>query len=994
MQSLSFWQFFDNADHNRSRGRGFSLFNAAPVFALDFLKMCQKSGFATSFIQTSHLQAASLEPSDVVVILQDLPHDEFLGNINRLVNQAIFPAWHRRTCICFFSELPKDAYAVDSIPSGLLHNSLQEIERLLILEQLLGLLERTNLQFLSPELMDLKSTQQVYTPIEAALKEAMEAEGLSFVAQARLGKYVVDFLVEGESAPLIVECDGREYHAPERDAERDQALALYGFYILHFTGAEIFSDAQNCVQRIRAVQSHGSTRYSIDSNLDASQKPAVVAMTGPVRVLAPAGSGKTKTLTNRILHLLNSGVHAEQVLALAFNTRARDEMQLRLEGSGVTVARSMGQEGVAVRTFHSLGYEIVREGLGWTFQQSTADQVNRSALRGAVQQHYQIVPRRNVDPLESYLEMLWRTKMGLLPTSGSTVEVGDNVQSWEPIFQSYLDRQTQAQVMTFDDMIYLAVRVLLENPELRRRLQNRFRYVLVDEFQDLNEAQLLMLHILWLPDCNVFVVGDDDQMIYGWRGAEVRHILDFPKRFGVASDFTLSVNYRSSKAIVRHSAWLISHNQNRVRKDIHPVEQADEGSVELLLRSDLWDQARSVANSIAKRREAAAASWRDFAVLFRLNAEAYPVALALDEMSIPHSAIDPGRLFSTPVGRDVLAYFTVTCDPTAAEPEQFERILKRPNKYITNALASRARDWMSFQALTRLSGLRQWEERTLYDFVERIRGLQSLAAGPTTTARGLLDAIEAEVQLRNLYADQSSFSSVPDAASDETVFEVIRALARRFSTPTSLLRFASDALSSGGTPTEENYSRNEVHLSTIHRSKGREFKNVAYFNLSPLSKGSADFEEERRVTYVGVTRAISSLAVSFNQGTRYSQFLSELMLNPGLASMSVPQLKARQSGLDSERLRSSAALARLESSRARLLSEYPELHGESKPLRFSSLLTEWRLRRRERAVESKILEMERLGAERLKHESSVEAVDEERSQIAREIETRTLLKAT
>ena len=192
-------------------------------------------------------------------------------------------------------------------------------------------------------------------------------------------------------------------------------------------------------------------------------------------------------------------------------------------------------------------------------------------MKSAILEHTQLPALRNQDPLDAFLAGLRRAKMELPALSTVTVEYGDKIYPLEPIFHSYVKKQLSASFLDFDDMIYLAVRLLLENSALRRAYQSRFEFVLVDEFQDLNEAQLLLLQIIGLPENNIFAVGDDDQMIYGFRGADVKHIVEFEKRFPVASTHVLNTNYRSSRMIVRHAGWLIRHNRDRVRQG-YPAE--------------------------------------------------------------------------------------------------------------------------------------------------------------------------------------------------------------------------------------------------------------------------------------------------------------------------------------------------------------------------------------------------------------------------------------
>src|SRR5690349_7049254 len=565
--------FFHKIEYCLSKGRGFSLFNADQASITNFLKRCTQKGFAPLTIKLSSLESVLSNPpafSKFIVIIQDLSYDEFLERASLIADKLIFPLWFQRIPICFFSTLSQGTYTDWRITGEDLHKSVSTVVDALLAEQVFSLLERSNSQFTSPDFLNLPADKTVFTPIEEKLLMALEAHQLTYQPEVRIGHYIVDFLVGTQKDKVIVECDGWAYHDPSRDSERDKVLALEGYPVCRFSGSEIYADVDKCVEAIQAALRYRTyPTYSVDNDLDPSQQAAVGSVNGPIRVLAPAGSGKTKTLVNRILNLLNQGIPAEKILALAFNKKARDEMQDRLNRRSV--------EGVEVRTFHSLGYEIVREGLGWTFQGSTSRKTSKSLMKSAILQHTELPPLRNKDPLDAFLAGLRRAKMELPPLSTVSVEYGDRIYPLESIFYSYIQKQLNANFLDFDDMIYLAVRVLLENNSLRNLYQSRFEYVLVDEFQDLNEAQLLLLQIIGLPENNIFAVGDDDQMIYGFRGADVKHIVEFEKRFPVAATRVLDTNYRSSRMIVRHANWLIGHNRDRVAKDLQPRRDAQPG---------------------------------------------------------------------------------------------------------------------------------------------------------------------------------------------------------------------------------------------------------------------------------------------------------------------------------------------------------------------------------------------------------------------------------
>jgi very-short-patch-repair endonuclease len=558
--------FLANLEYCLSKGRGFSLFNADALATECFIEQCRQQGLEPLIFKLSSketLTQALPEPPAFVIIIQDLPYSEFLDQASDLADKLIFPLWFKRIAICFFSSIGRGEYIENPVSSEDLHKNYSMLINGLLNEQILTLLERANYQFSSPEFINLAGDKTIFTPIEEMLRAALDKHGLLYQPQARLGRYTVDFLVGEQDKRIIVECDGKGYHEPARDRTRDQTLSLEGYPICHFSGADIYADVDKCIEKIREIFAPRIfPTYAMDTNLDPSQQAAVESVNGPTRVLAPAGSGKTKTLVNRILYLLNKGVPQKRYWR--WHSTKKPEMKCR---SGLKVKACTKWKSAP---FTHWAYEIVRAAFRWDFNGKMYQKTVRDLMRAAIKEHTDLPPMRNKDPLDAFLDGLRRAKMELSPVDTLTVEYGERIYPFEPIFYSYLKNQLGANFLDFDDMIYLAIRALIQNPSLRHRYQATFEFVLVDEFQDLNQAQLLLLQILALPENNIFAVGDDDQMIYGFRGAEVKYLIEFDTRFPVSSSHVLNTNYRSSQMIVRHSGWLINHNTARVKKDIQP----------------------------------------------------------------------------------------------------------------------------------------------------------------------------------------------------------------------------------------------------------------------------------------------------------------------------------------------------------------------------------------------------------------------------------------
>ena len=874
---LAFDFFFNNLDYNLSKGKGFSLFNADEAAVKRFTDQCKQYSYSPQTIRLSSL-ADTLpefpEPQDFVIIIQDLPFNEFLNRSAFIADRIIFPLWFRQVSMCFFSISSHSVYNDLHLGGNELHSNYQLVINSLLCEQIFTLLERVNYQFSSPYLPNLSDHKAISTPTEGNL---------------RLG--------------------------------------------------------------------HKSTTvYPLADDLDPSQLAAVNSITGPIRVLAPAGSGKTKTLVNRILNLLNKDVSGEKILALAFNKKARDEMQERLERKGI--------RDIEVRTFHSLGYEIVRESMGWTFSGSAHKNISRDLMLTAIRQHTELPALRNKDPLDIFLGGLRRAKMDLSPLPTMTVEYGERVYPFEPIFYSYLQAQLDRNYLDFDDMIYLALRALLENSSLRHAYQTRFEFVLVDEFQDLNQAQLLLLQVLSLPENNVFVVGDDDQMIYGFRGAEVKHIIEFSKRFPVSASHVLSTNYRSSRMIVRHTGWLIDHNKDRVEKTIQPRKDAQEGSFEISGHQSIFEQAEFAAQWLVEHKKKNNLKWSDYAVLYRYNAYQFPVAVVLDAMNVPHTTLSGQHLFQTQVGKDIYQYLQVILSPLEATSKDFERILKRPNKYFTNQMIARARDWNSFLGLPQAPNLRGWESQKLADFIGRIQSLSKMACGPELSPIEFMQVLNMEFGLSDFYQEQSQMSADLDQANDEDILDVILALSENFKTVADYYHFVcksmdDDESDSHSGPNVDKNGKDEVYLGTIHRAKGKEFQNVVYFNLSKTDSRSGKIgeEEERRVAYVGATRPKDSLLITFSS-EKPSKFLSEICLNPKFNDYTNEYLERRSISTEMRLKKESAKLEQMKLYRDNLHAQFDHL-AQSRPSQKSTLwlqltwsITNWHMNKIQEKIES------------------------------------------
>lgn len=984
--NIDFHNIFQNIEYLIQKGKGYSIFNASNEV---FEKLTNRLKEATmnkyNVIRVSNYNVNSeIDNNTPIVIYQDLEYMALLDKADELVNKIIYPAWYKGCTIFFVSKLDKSNYNVSEIQSSLIHTNYRHVINLLSLEQMNNLLDLVNVNITSPELINDFDDNVFYTPIEKIFKDKLVENNILFKPQVKLGRFYVDFLLEINNSKVIVECDGREYHNPYRDHERDKEIKKEEYKIFRFSGSMLFNDCDRCLDEVmRYTSSHSNSKYVLEE-LNDEQILAVNHITGPMRVLAPAGSGKTKTLVNRIVNLVNNGVQESEVLALAFNKKAKIEMNKRL-------SEKYGLSNVDIKTFHSFGNDIIKKTLKWRFNGDSEKIITKDLLKKAVSNNEKIVYQRNKDPMDEYLAMLSKVKNDLLPISEMVIETENRSTNFEPIFNDYIKKTFDHNFYNYDDMLYIAVRQLLSDPILRRKIQNQYKYILVDEFQDLNKVQLLLLQILALPDNNLFIVGDDDQMIYGFRGAEVKHILEFPKRYSITVDKVLKINYRSCSDIVRHSKWLIDHNKLRIPKDITPFSE-ERGEISLFIGNSLKDQAEKIAQWILENKNDNT-NWSDYAILYRHNQYRDLLYMILSKFNIPVQ-FDGIKVLSSGVGKCILSYLTIIYDSKNSKAEHYEEILKKPNKYFTNEFIKTIKCWNDFINLDNArSSLRQMDIDKYSNLVSKIKKLSSNVEGKS--ASSLINAIVEEFELKQFYKDQSKLSADIDVASDYDVLEIIMSFSESFE---SIEKFYNYWINLGqekdnkvGDDSDKKLN-DKVALTTIHKTKGNEYKNVAYYNLSSSVTEKAtetELEEERRVAYVGVTRPKKSLIVTTQKG-EISPFIREFFLNPKFSDLQQQGLQDQIGNLAAEENILKVNLQQIDEQISELIDKYPELKGEYKKITGWFKKTKQSLR--QKSVNAALEKYKGFNEQRSDIYRKNKTLTNERIDIVKELEYRDIIK--
>ncbi|MDE0187937.1 MAG: ATP-dependent DNA helicase UvrD2 [bacterium] len=604
------------------------------------------------------------------------------------------------------------------------------------------------------------------------------------------------------------------------------------------------------------------------ADLAGDQREAVEHRAGPVRVIAPAGSGKTRTLGARLLHLIDDRrVEPRFVTAVAYNNRAAREMRERLQ-----------REDLHIRTIHSLGWAIIRE------VRPDATLLTEREVRSRLGAFIPKQPRPNTDVTGPYLEGLAEIMIALRDpdeVEGSRTDI-EGLARIFPMYRALLARRNEVD---YNEQIYGAIELLLADPELRKRWQRRCRHLLVDEFQDLTPAYLLLLRLLASPEMSVFGVGDDDQTIYGYAGADPRFLIEFGGYFPGAGASALTVNYRCPTGVVTAASRLLSHNRIRVPKTIEAFGDSAKGGFRVIT-PERRQMAVEPAAIVGKWVEEGA-SPEDIAVLARVNSALLPMLAALGRAGIPfRSQLDAGLLERTTM-RAALAWIRLALAPDSMSRRDLLEAVRRPARRI-NRLASELipEGHTSIRELAGLGrGLDERKAATWRRFVEAIEdGAQVAARGNSGL---LLDYLSGEVGLGRV---AHSLDSKRGRADRSTHTDDLVALRRTAAVYEDLPTFETELrrlLDRGPSPPVG------VTATSVHRVKGLEWDRVIVFGVD---RGlmphvlAEDVEEERRVLHVAITRCRREVVVVAERG-RESPFIRELNRNYRPAPVGIPTLR-------------------------------------------------------------------------------------------------------
>lgn len=639
------------------------------------------------------------------------------------------------------------------------------------------------------------------------------------------------------------------------------------------------------------------------------QAQAVQTTEGPLLIMAGAGSGKTRVLTHRMAYLIDEKfVNPWNILAITFTNKAAREMKER------ALALNPATKDTLIATFHSMCVRILRreaDHIGYNRNFTIVDSGEQRTLMK------RILKQLNLDPKKwnerSILGTISNAKNDLLDEKGYEAQAADMYsQIVARCYKAYQEELRRSEALDFDDLIMMTLRLFDSNPDVLAYYQQRYQYIHVDEYQDTNHAQYQLVKLLASRFKNICVVGDADQSIYGWRGADMQNILDFEKDYPDAKVVLLEENYRSTKKILQAANDVINNNRNRRPKKLW-TQNADGEQLVYYRANDERDEAVFVASTISNMAQEFGKNFKDFAVLYRTNAQSRTIEETLLKSNIPYTMVGGTKFYSRKEIRDLIAYLTIVANP--ADNISFERIVNEPKRGVGPGTLDKLRQFAyesnqslleaasnlfmsplkgkAAQAMTDLAGilnqLRQdLETMSITDLAEAL-----------LEKTGYLDSL----RLQNTLESQARIENIEEFLSVTKNFDESSASQEEDETGVDRLgRFLNDLALIADTDDSQTEAA-EVTLMTLHAAKGLEFPVVFLIGMEegvfPLSRASEDpdeLEEERRLAYVGITRAEEVLFMtnantrtlfgksSYNRPTRFLKEISEELLSyQGLA---------------------------------------------------------------------------------------------------------------
>lgn len=613
---------------------------------------------------------------------------------------------------------------------------------------------------------------------------------------------------------------------------------------------------------------------SLLTGLNKEQQQAVQHTEGPLLILAGAGSGKTKVLTVRIAHLLAQGVNPYEILAITFTNKAAKEMKSRVEGLVGDVANR-----IWLSTFHSFCAKFLRfeldNFLGYNsnftiYDTSDSQAVIKAALKAL-----------NLDdkyyPVGAMIGAISDAKNKLLFASDFRKQARDFYQQKVADVYEYYERELRKNnALDFDDLLLVAVKLLQSNETVLDKYSKRFRYVMIDEYQDTNHAQYLLAKLLASHWKNIAVVGDADQSIYAWRGADIQNILDFEKDYPNCTSIKLEQNYRSTKIILDAANAVIENNEGRPKKNLW-TDKTEGAKIQHFTAQSEHEEAAFIGDTIAKKHDIHGVPYGDMAILYRTNAQSRVLEEALIKRALPYTMVGGTKFYDRKEIKDVLAYLRVLYNPF--DDLSLLRIINVPKRSIGATTVAKLQDY------ARVNGTSLFMTLTQLHLVDTIKGktkekLEEFGILIFTLVaemedKTVLDILESILDRTGYLAQLEESTDPQDQARAENIGELL-SVAKDFqdTNPTGTVEDFLEQVALVNDVDSFEQEESKVTLMTLHAAKGLEFPIVflggleeGLFPHSRTLMNPEEIEEERRLAYVGITRAEKELYIS-NATTR------------------------------------------------------------------------------------------------------------------------------
>jgi DNA helicase-2/ATP-dependent DNA helicase PcrA len=600
-------------------------------------------------------------------------------------------------------------------------------------------------------------------------------------------------------------------------------------------------------------------------DLNPQQLEAVKTSKGPILILAGAGTGKTRVITTRISYLLHQGVHPDKVLAVTFTNKAANEMRERVSSM---VERTSARR-LTICTFHALCVRILRADIGQLGYKNNFSIYDEGDQLGLIRKIIQRLAAagEKLDPNVA------RSFISKTKNEGWTVPSSDQNLA-AAVFHRYQEELKTFNAVDFDDLLILPVRLLDEFPDVQARWERRFEFIMVDEFQDTNRLQLDLIRKLARAHQNVCVVGDDDQSIYGWRGAQISNILEFEHYFPQPAIIKLEQNYRSTNSILGAANSIIRRNPRRRPKSLWS-ENGDGGKIRVVQVPDDEEEANFITSEIQKLQLSEGCSWTEFAVIFRMNAQSRLLEAVLRRLQIPYRIVGGRSFFERREVKDLLAYLACIANPQ--DEVSLLRIINTPARGIGPSTIELAIQTSNSEGTSLFEIFRSEEfheqlskraSECIWNFTDLIDSYETKLNQPLTNIADVVNQLVREV---GYIDDLRRNSKTPEEAlnREENVREMIRSLSEYESrSGDGLPGFLAETSLDRDRQEDSEPGKKGVSLVTFHAAKGLEFQHVFLAGIEDSilpharSKLEGTIDEERRLFYVGITRAMRTLAIS------------------------------------------------------------------------------------------------------------------------------------